>query len=298
VKKSLNFSCSGEERDLETDNYLLLRAQINGFTEIIGSVYGPNENNPTFNDRLKNAVQNLGNYPCILGGDWNATYSCLPLASNIDVLNMQALPNINNSRKIKELCSDLSMSDPYRILFPKKLEYSFAPWGNTRPNRSRLDYFIISNNVVPLVNACHIKPHVQSRLFDHKAVILDFTVKPSVSSRPNISNKILNDLDLDTIVEISAFECYALYLNENNLIKPAALRLVGEATATIREAGPDPCFSAYSHATLMDADARNLLMARLELIVGNLRDLNLENLPLSISYDNFMEILIMEYATL
>jgi hypothetical protein len=126
-------------------------------------------------------------------------------------------------------------------------------------------------------------------LFDHKAVILDFTVKPSVSSRPNISNKILNDPDLDIIVEISAFECY---LNEDNPIKPAALRLVGEATSTIREAGPDPCFTAYSHATLKDADARNLLMARLELIVGNLRDLNLENSPLSISYDNFMEILI------
>jgi hypothetical protein len=264
---------------LESDNYLLLRAQINGSTVIIGSVYGPNENSPTFYDRLKNAVKNLGNFPCILGGDWNATHSCLPLASNIDVLKMQALPNINNSRKIKEICSELNMSDPYRILFPKKLEYSFAPWGNTRPNRSRLDYFIISNNIVPLVNACYIKPHVQNRFFDHKAVVLDFTVKRSVSSRPNISNKILNDPDLDTIVEISAIECYALYLNEDNPIKPAALRLVGEATATIREAGPDPCFSAYSHATLMDADARNLLMARLELIVGNLRDLNLRKFP-------------------
>ncbi len=142
------------------------------------------------------------------------------------------------------------------------------------------------------MNACHIKPNVQSRLFDHKAVELDFTVKPSASSRPNISNKILNDPDLDTVVEISALECYALYLNEDNPIKPAALRLVGEASATIREAGPDPCFSPYSHATLLDTDARNLLMARLELTIGNFRDLNLENALLSISYDNFMEILI------
>jgi exonuclease III len=200
VKKSLNFSCLGEERDLDTDNYLLLRDRINDLTVIIGSVYGPNDNNPNFYARLKTSIQNLGNFPAVLGGDWNATYSCVPLASNMDILNMQALPNINNSRKIKEICEDLNMSDPFRVLFPKKLEYSFAPWGNTRPNRSRLDFFIISNSIVPQVNKCWIKPHVQSRLFDHKAVVLGFCAVPAASSRPNISNKILSDPDIDTLV--------------------------------------------------------------------------------------------------
>jgi len=88
---------------------------------------------------------------------------------------MQALPNITNSKKIKEMCLELGLTDPYRALYPNKLEFSFAPWGNTRTNRSRLDYFVISNNIIPLVNECCIKPSVQSRLFDHKAVTLDFS---------------------------------------------------------------------------------------------------------------------------
>jgi exonuclease III len=286
VKKSLNFSCSGEERDQDTDNYLLLRARINDHTVIIGSVYGPNENNPNFYGRLKTSIRNLGNYPCVLGGDWNATYSCVPLASNIDVLNMQALPNINNSRKIKEICEELNMSDPFRALYSRKLEYSFDR------TDLKLDFFIVSNNIVPLVNDCWIKPHVQSRLFDHKAVILDFCAVPASSSRPNISNKILNDPDIDIIVELSVLECYTTYLDDNNPNKEHALRLVGQGLGILREAGPDPSFLPYSHATLLDADARTQLMGRMDVIMGDLRDLNLDTYPITLDYDDFMEILI------
>jgi hypothetical protein len=38
VKKSLNFSCLGEARD-EEDNYLLVKAAVNGQTVILGSIY-------------------------------------------------------------------------------------------------------------------------------------------------------------------------------------------------------------------------------------------------------------------
>jgi exonuclease III len=147
---------TGEERDQATDNYLLLRADINSSTVIFGSVYGPNESNPNFYVNLKNSIRRLGDHLCILGGDWNATQSCLPLTSNIDVLNMQALPNITNSKKIKEMCTELGLSDPFHVLFPNKLDYTYAPWGNTRNNRSRLDFFLTSNNIAPLVTKCWI----------------------------------------------------------------------------------------------------------------------------------------------
>ena len=129
------------EPDPDKDNYLLLRAIINGCTVILGSIYGPNETNPGFYNRLQASIRNLGDFPCLLGGDWNATLSCLPLASNPDVINMQSLPNINNKTKIKEMCTDLMLTDPFRVLYPNKIEFSFSPWGNVRINRSRLDFF-------------------------------------------------------------------------------------------------------------------------------------------------------------
>jgi len=79
-----------------------------------------------------------------MGGDWNAVFSCLPLAGNNDVLNMNALPNPSNSKKIKDLCATLKLTDPYRILYPLRNEYSYAPWGNSRDNRSRIDFFLVS----------------------------------------------------------------------------------------------------------------------------------------------------------
>jgi exonuclease III len=292
IKKSLNFSCTGEERDQLTDNYLLLRADINSSTVILGSIYGPNENNPNFYVSLKNSIQRLGGHPCILGGDWNATQSCLPLASNIDVLNMQALPSIANSKKIKEMCLELGLSDPFRVLFPNKLDYSYAPWGNTRNNRSRLDFFVISNNIIPLVTDCWIKPSVQSRLFDHKAVFLDFTVTKPMSSRPNITNRILNDPDIDKVVELSSLECYSIYLEGNDEVRNEALRLVGMGFDTIKEAGPDPAYLPYAHADLRDLDERTQLVDRLNVTMAELRDLDLENFPLTIQDDIFMEMLI------
>ncbi len=292
VKKSLNFSCTGEERDQATDNYLLLRADINSSTVIFGSVYGPNESNPNFYINLKNSIRRLGDHPCILGGDWNATQSCLPLASNIDVLNMQALPNITNSKKIKEMCTELGLSDPFRVLFPNKLDYTYAPWGNTRNNRSRLDFFLTSNNVAPLVTNCWIKPSVQSRLFDHKAVILDFTVVKPLSSRPNITNRILNDPDIDKVVELSSLECYSIYMDGNNEVKNVALRLIGTGFVLLKEAGPDPAYLPYAHAALRDLDERTQLMDRFNFTMAELRDLDLENSPLSIPDDIFMEMLI------
>jgi exonuclease III len=67
VKKSLNFSCTGEARDPESDNFLLLRAKINDCTVIIGSIYGPNESNPNFYNRLNASIIGLGNFPCVGG---------------------------------------------------------------------------------------------------------------------------------------------------------------------------------------------------------------------------------------
>jgi exonuclease III len=291
VKKSLNFTCSGEERDPDRDNYLLLRANINNCTVILGSIYGPNETNLEFYNRLQTSIQNLGNYLCILGGDWNATHSCLPLASNPDVINMQALPNINNSKKIKELCANLMLADPFRVLYPNKIEFSFYPWGNVRKNRSRLDFFLISCSITPLVTDCSIKPGVQSRLFDHKAIVLDFSVPKPKSSRPNISNKILNDPDLNVVVELAYLECYCSNLADVN-VRNQGLILVGRAHRLIREAGPDPAFLPYSHASLVDTDDRTRTMERLTDTMEELRNHNVNTLQVTVDDDNFLEILI------
>jgi hypothetical protein len=104
---------------------------------------------------------------------------------------------------------------------------------------------------------------------------LNFNNKKVLSSRPNISNKILKDPDLDIVVEIACLDCYCTNLENNEVLRNAGNRLIGRAHALLREAGPDPSFLPYAHARLKDVDERNVLMACLTTTMENLRNLNL-----------------------
>jgi hypothetical protein len=122
---------------------------------------------------------------------------------------MQSLPNLAHSKQVEKLCRKLRVADPFRVLNPNLIDFSFAPWGNVRKNRSRID-FLISKSICKFVETCKINPSVQSKLFDHKAIILDFNKRKPVSSRPNISSKILKDPDVDYVVRLASYECYVL----------------------------------------------------------------------------------------
>jgi len=77
----------------------------------------------------------------------------------------------------------------------------------------------MSKSIIPLVNECWIKPSVQSKLFDRKAIILDIKTKRPASSRPTISTKILRDPDLDFVVRLAIFDCYGQHLVNDNIYK-------------------------------------------------------------------------------
>jgi exonuclease III len=172
IKKALTHDILDSWGDAE-DNFLVLKARIREYTVILVSIYGPSNRDDDFFNRLTVCIRSAGDFPVIMGGDWNTVYSCLPLAANIDVLNMSALPNPSNSKKIKDLCESFKLTDPYRLLYPNRIEFSYAPWGNNRENRSRIDFFLISETIAQQVEECLIKPSVQSKLFDHKAIELN-----------------------------------------------------------------------------------------------------------------------------
>jgi len=270
IKKSLNFVCLETKRDEEDNNFILIRARISNITVIIGSIYGPNKKDDNFFRRLHNALSGLGNHPTIIGGDWNATYSCLNVQNNPDVLFMQDVPNMHHSKKIRELCREFNLTDPYRVMYPNRLEYTYVPYGTIRKNRSRLDFFLISTDITQRLESCTIKQNTQSKLFDHKAIVIDFNkIKPQ-SSRPNISNSILRDPDLDFVVALAYYECYAHATVDDNL-RNAALQRIGLGFSKVRESGPDPSHIEYMHANLLDYDDRVRLKAEVRIILDELR---------------------------
>ncbi len=185
---------------------------------IIGSIYGPNDNDLTFYNNLKNSINDLNlnlRRPVIIGGDWNATFDLSNPTANLDILNMRNIPSRLRSEKIHEICTEFDLTDPFRTLYPFRKDFTYLPAAELRENRSRLDFFLVSSYVIPKCKKCDISPGLESTLFDHKAIYLTFKQKVSPQNFP-VKNSILQDLEVNSLVKISVTECYIQHLEINN----------------------------------------------------------------------------------
>lgn len=140
ISKKLDYKILDSICDTE-DNYMLLDTQINNTKLTLGAVYGPNNDNTTFFDKLLNDTKRLKNDNIIWGGDWNATWDSSDNDINIDTLNMMNLPSKNRSEKLNAIAAELTLMDPYRIFYPTKSEFTYVPSVLNQINRSRLDFF-------------------------------------------------------------------------------------------------------------------------------------------------------------
>jgi exonuclease III len=185
IKKNSDFRVLEEKRDTD-ENILALRLIHQGSNRefLVCSIYGPNRVEPIFFNNLGRILRSEDDVPIIIGGDWNCTYSSEAVRSNPDVFNMQNIPNKRHSELLSTLCDDLSLADPYRVKFPNKNEYSYVPSDPTKKNRSRLDFFLVSRNILGAVTSVSILPGLQNKLFDHRAIRIEFSVKPKVITPP------------------------------------------------------------------------------------------------------------------
>jgi len=212
IKHSIDFSVLGEERDAH-DNYLVQKLSFDGKIIILCAIYGPNIVQPEFFQSLKRSLIVMGDYPIIMGGDWNCTISCENGPLNDDILNMQNPPNLRHSVLLKGLCQELNLADPYRVKFPHRKEFTFVPKDTTKLNRSRIDFFVVSRNLVGKINKCCIMPNMQNKMFDHRAVTICFKDPPRVIKQPTISRELLKDPDLELHVMLTVADTYLIHTN-------------------------------------------------------------------------------------
>jgi exonuclease III len=241
VKNNVDFSVTGTRADPE-ENYLLLGAVMSGKPVTIGSIYGLNNTDDNFFRNLQRDIQSLGNNDVVLAGDWNCTYFTDLVGRNLDCVNMISLPNERHSRLLREMCYSLSLSDPYRCLYPNNTDYTYIPLSADRKNRSRIDFFVVSNTLLNEHFNSRILPSLQCKMFDHRACTFEFLKKQKFEGNTIRLNKnIFNDDIIDYIVHAATAEAFLQHASDRALPfvrKQLELRKVGRIKQLIRLAGP------------------------------------------------------------
>ena len=219
-------------------NFLLLHVELNRQKFLLCSVYGPNKDTElTFYDEFRAA---LGGFACpkIIGGDWNATFDLSDVEFNLDVINMRNIPSFRRSQKIHELCRELDLLEPYRIINPNKKEYTFIPSSRNENNRSRLDFFLISRELFGPSTQVIIPNCLSSTLFDHKNVTMTLE-KRRLPNKNIIKDTILNNVDLEFHVKAAVFDCYLLHYDPPDQggleVKTQHLAMVGRVMTLLSE---------------------------------------------------------------
>ena len=104
------------------------------------------------------------------------TFSTANTYDNIDIYRMAAPSSLIRSRALADVCNTHHLSDPFCALHPDRRDFSYRPT-NQRANRSILDFFIISDNLINMVSSCDISTEISNSLFDHHYVTLSFLSK-------------------------------------------------------------------------------------------------------------------------
>lgn len=110
--------------------------------------------------------------PIIMGGDINIAHE------EIDIFNPKTHNNSSGftkeERKAFSNFLDIGLVDIFRYLHPKKVAYSYWSMRTRARNRNagwRLDYFLISNDLINLVKRCVIQDGILGS--DHCPILLD-----------------------------------------------------------------------------------------------------------------------------
>jgi exonuclease III len=294
INKKISYTVS--ERVADTDeNFLLLKLSIAGKGIVLGSVYGPNVVDLQFFEKLEEGIRKINpqqDLPVIMGGDWNCTYSTDPVEHNIDVLNMRDVPNMRHSLRLNDLCEKLQLCDPYRIKHFNKVDFTYVPRIDTHTNRSRIDFFLVSDLLVNQVSKCEIKETVQNKLFDHKAILLELNGKGKRrKGRQMIDNKILSSDIVEIVVHCAVAESYVQHLT-NVRSREALLQSIGQLKLILFNLGLHWTDRPGDEVTEDEASTRERLLDRARYILVNLDTRVLENAEINCDPDVFMEVLV------
>ena len=113
---------------------------------------------------------------------------------------------------LEEIITRHKLLDPFRYLHPNLKDFSYTPYGTMRRNRSRIDFFLVSEAVISNVNKCDIAQGVCKKFFDHKAIYLQLG-KSKRAGRKAVNNRVIANPLFRLIAILATYESYVTYIH-------------------------------------------------------------------------------------
>jgi exonuclease III len=295
INTSINFSVEDCWQE-PSENALLLKVTIHGEQLVLGSIYGPNNHDMLFYDSLSTKLQEWNNNNLVLGGDWNCLVSNDEARFNLDCINMQSVPNPQNTAYVLGMCESLNISDPFRYLFPSKRDYSYIPRDRNKTNRSRLDFFLVSTGMLNNIHECKIECGLQNSLFDHKAISVMIGRRQGNFKQKHVIKSSVTEIDnVEVIVNATVAETYLLHAAPGQFTEVdlnRKLRLVGEIKRDVKLLPVPYKFWPMNSYQENDVLARAISLESLQNKVIRLNIDDLRRLQLTTDDLTFMEVLL------
>ena len=185
-------------------NFIILDMSIQDCRMTLVALYGPNEDNPKFFEKLKLMISDFQNSSIIMVGDWNVVQDF-----NLDTVNYKSKNNPKSQEQILNMKESLDLIDVWRAFNPDVKRFT---WRGPNYKQSRLDYFLISADFEPFIRNANIDVSYRS---DHSPVSLTLQFVDQKRGRGTwkFNNSLLYD---KTYVEIVK-KCISEMLNQYSL---------------------------------------------------------------------------------
>ena len=162
-------SCSKDKNG----NYLNLLIKLSSMTMNLITLYGPNNDSPSFFEEINKLLENVSADYNILCGDFN-----IALDKEIDTFNYKHVNNPRARQAILDLMRQNDLSDIYRDLHPDTKRFT---WRRRNPiKQARIDLLLASSNIHDITNICEIRASYRS---DHSMIELDLTINSFVRGK-------------------------------------------------------------------------------------------------------------------
>ena len=109
----------------DDENVIHIQIKIQGTDLNLICIYGPNSNDIEFYRQIR-ARSEMNGQNSIIGGDFNTILDNRGRDLSIDRIDDGACPNLHNSRYLNKWIDSGDIVDPFCVLYPEKVEYSYT----------------------------------------------------------------------------------------------------------------------------------------------------------------------------